>query len=155
PGSSSHLYHNNGNGTFKDVTLEAGVYRQDGKGMGCACVDLNDDGQTDIFVANDSMENYLFLNRGNGTFQEVGLEAGIAYEGGGLPEASMGVDTADYDRDGRMDLIVPTLRKQVFTLYRNMGDYFSDVSDSAGLAQATSQSTGFSANFLDYDNDGD
>jgi hypothetical protein len=155
PGSPDHLYHNNGNGTFTDVTQESGIYRPDGKGMGCACLDLNDDGFIDIFVANDSMENYLFLNRGNGTFQEVGLAWGVAYDGGGLPEASMGVDTGDYDRDGRMDLIVPTLRKQVFTLYRNRGDYFEDVSDAAGLGRATSLSSGFSVNFLDYDNDAD
>jgi enediyne biosynthesis protein E4 len=155
PGAPSHLYRNNRDGTFRDVTQEAGFFRPDGKGMGCACIDLNGDRRPDIFVANDTLENYLFLNQGNGTFREAGLETGVAYDDGGIPEASMGVDVADFDRDGLMDLIVPCLRKQIFTLYRNRGEYFEDVSYPAGLARATSDKTGFSVNFLDYDNDGD
>jgi hypothetical protein len=154
-GSPNHLYRNNRDGTFTDVTREAGLSRADGKGMGTACLDLNDDGRADIFVANDSMENFLFMNRGNKTFEEVGLAAGVAFDEGGVPEGSMGVDAGDFDRDGRIDLIVPCLRRQVFTLYRNMGSYFLDVSEAAGLAQSTSLYTGFSANFLDYDNDAD
>ena len=156
PGAADRLYRNDGDGTFTNVTREAGLYRPGGKGMGCACVDLNDDGKVDIFVANDSMENYLFGNRGDGTFQEVALPAGVAFNLDGTPEASMGVDVGDFDRDGRLDLIVPCLRQQVYTLYRSSGaNQFTDASRAAGLVEATSLVTGFNANFLDYDNDGD
>jgi hypothetical protein len=155
PGAADRLYRNRGDGTFQDVTKEAGLLRANGKGMGVACADLNDDGHVDIFVANDTMENYLFLNRGDGTFQEAGLVAGVAYNRFGVPEASMGVDVGDYDRDGRLDLIVPCYRHQFFTLLRNMGGRFEDYSLASGLAQATSRATGFNGNFLDCDNDGD
>ncbi len=154
-GSPSRLYRNLGDGTFKDVTEAAGIYRPDGKGMGVACADLNDDGRTDIFVANDTAENYLFLGQPGGTFQEAGVVWGVAFDGSGAIEASMGVDVGDDDRDGRLDLIVPCLRRQGFTLYRNRGSHFEDASTAAGLASATAPFTGFSANFLDYDNDGD
>jgi hypothetical protein len=154
-GSPSRLYRNNRDGTFRDVTQEAGLLRPNGKGMGVACADLDDDGDTDIFVANDTQENYFFRNRGGGSFEEVGLIAGVAFDGEGVPEASMGVDVGDHDGDGRFDLIVPCLRRQFFTLYRNCGDHFEDVATVSGLARATGDSTGFNANFLDYDNDGD
>ena len=154
-GSPDRLYRNNGDGTFTDVTEETGLLQPDGKGMGLACVDFNQDGLVDIFVANDSAANYLFLGREGERFEEAGLLTGVAYSGVGVPEASMGVDIGDYDRDGRLDLIVPCLRRQFFTLYRNEGDHFSDVSVTAGLARSTSDLTGFNANFFDYDNDGD
>ncbi len=154
-GSPDRLYRNNGDGTFTDVTEEAGLLRPDGKGMGLGCVDLNQDGFVDIFIANDSAANYLFYGRAGDRFEEVGLMAGVAYSGVGVPEASMGVDIGDYDRDGRLDLIVPCLRRQFFTLYRNEGDHFSDASVAAGLAESTSGLTGFNANFFDYDNDAD
>jgi hypothetical protein len=123
--------------------------------MGCACVDFDDDGFVDIFVANDGMDNFYFKNKGNCTFDEIGLSQGVAFDGSGIPEASMGVDVGDYDRDGRFDLIVPCVRKQSYTLYRNKGDHFEDASSSCGLTQLTSEVTGFSPNFLDFDNDGD
>ncbi len=154
-GSASRLLRNNRDGTFKDVTGAAGLFRPDGKGMGLACTDLNGDGFADIFVANDTAENYLFLGQAGGTFREAGAAWGVAYDGSGATEASMGVDVGDYDRDGLLDLIVPCLRMQGFTLYRNRSEYFEDASGAAGLATATAQSTGFSANFLDHDNDGD
>jgi len=154
-GSPDRLYRNNGDGTFTDVTRETGLFRQGGKGMGCACLDFNDDGHIDLLVSNDLEENYLFLNRGDGTFQESALAAGVAFDGDGVPESSMGVSLGDFDRDGRIDMVIPCLRRQVFTLYRNLGDHFADVSERAGLAQSTSRQTGFNANFLDYDNDGD
>jgi hypothetical protein len=154
-GSADHLYRNNGDGTFSDMTVPAGLYRPEGKGMGCACVDLDDDGYPEILVTNDGMENYLFRNRGNGTFEEMGLAAGVALDGSGNWEASMGVDVGDFDGDGRLDLVVPCVWEEVYTLYRNEGGYFTDVSWRVGLAQATSSLTGFNPNFLDYDNDGD
>lgn len=154
-GSASRLLRNKGDGTFQDVTEAAGLLRPDGKGMGVACVDLNDDGLADIFVANDTAENYLFWGRPGGTFKEAGLAAGVAFDGEGSPEASMGVDVGDFDGDLRFDLIVPCLRMQVYTLYRNHLEYFEDVSRGAGLAEATVHTTGFNANFLDYDSDGD
>lgn len=154
-GAPDHLYRNDGDGTFTDVTEQAGLLRPDGKGMGLACLDFDDDGHVDILVTNDGTENFLFRGRGDGTFEEVGLSAGIAYDGVGIPESSMGVDVGDYDADGRLDLIIPCTRRQVYTLYRNRGDYFSDASMAARLAQSTSSRTGFNANFLDYDDDGD
>src|SRR4029453_7702443 len=99
-----------------------------------ACVDLNDDGFVDIFVANDTAENYLFWGQPGGKFKEAGLDAGVAFDGDGSPEASMGVDVGDFDGDLRLDLIVPCLRMQVYTLYRNHLEYFEDVSRQAGLA---------------------
>ncbi len=155
PGSPDRLYRNNGDGTFTDVAEQAGLFYPEGKGMGCACLDFDDDGRLDLFVANDGMENYLFRGRGGGTFEEDGLVAGVAFDGSGIPEGSMGVDVGDFDGDGRIDLAVPCLRVQVYTLYRNCGDYFADVSLKSGMAQATSDRTGFNVNFLDFDNDGD
>jgi len=155
PGSASRMYRNNGDGSFADVTEEAGLLRSDGKGMGLACVDFDGDRAADIFVANDTMENFLFRNLGEGKFEEVGRPTGVAYDAAGMPEASMGVDVADYDNDGDLDLIVPCLARQSFTLYRNDGRQFTEVSSAAGLGEATGRSTGFDAHFFDYDNDAD
>ncbi len=153
-GSASQFYRNNGDGTFKDDTAAAGLDKI-GKGMGIACVDFDGDRAADIFVANDTMENFLFHNRGAGKFEEIGHLAGVAYDSFGMPEASMGVDAADYDNDGDLDLIVPCLARQSFTLYRNDKAQFTEVSSSAGLAEATGRSTGFDAHFFDFDNDAD
>ena len=155
PGAPDRLYRNRGDGTFQDVTEEAGLLQPNGRGMGIACADLNDDGHIDIFVANDTMENYLFWNRGDGTFEEAGLVAGVAFNRDSVPEASMGVDVGDYDRDDRLDLIVPCYHHQFFTLLRNMGGFFEDYSAASGLAGVTARATGFNANYLDYDNDSD
>lgn len=155
PGAADRLFRNRGDGTFADVTEASGILRPGGKGMGCACFDYDDDGDVDLFVSNDTMENFLFRNRGNGTFEEVGLVAGVAFDASGIPEASMGVDVGDFDGDERMDMIVPCIWGQVFTLYRNEGGFFSDVSHRYGIAEPTAALTGFSPAFLDYDNDGD
>lgn len=155
PGAADRLFRNDGDGTFTDVTEQAGMLQPGGKGMGCACFDMNDDGHLDLFVTNDGMENYLFRGRGDGTFEEVALVSGVAYGGTGIPEASMGVDVGDYNGDGLIDMVVPCLQRQVYTLYQNYGDFFVDASLEAGLGQATSDRTGFNPNTLDYDNDGD
>jgi hypothetical protein len=154
-GAPSRLYRNRGDGTFEDVTKKAGVFRADGKGMGLAAVDFDGDGHTDIFQANDSMPDFLFRNRGDGTFEEIGLVAGVAVGGDGEPKASMGVDVGDLDNDGDLDIADPVVRQQVFPLYRNDGALFTDVTWEYGLAEATGRVTGFSTNFGDYDNDGD
>ncbi len=155
PGASDRLYRNEADGTFRDVTEFVGIGSHVGKGMGLACVDFDNDGRTDIFIANDTMANFLFRNLGAGRFEDVAHLSGVAYNNSGIPEASMGVDVADYDDDGDWDLIVPCLSRQFFTLYRNDGAQFTDVSPSSGMAQATGGATGFDAHFLDYDNDGD
>ncbi|MGQ9589813.1 MAG: CRTAC1 family protein [Planctomycetota bacterium] len=155
PGSADRLYRNNRDGTFTDVSERSGIHESEGKGMGCACFDMDDDGDIDLYVANDGMENYLFWNRGDGTFEEAALVAGVAFDGSGIPESSMGVDVGDFDRDGRLDMVNPCVRKQSYTLYRNAGGRFEDVSFRTGLQQITSSVTGFSPNFIDYDNDGD
>jgi hypothetical protein len=154
-GATDRLYRNQGDGTFRDMTQAAGLAEHTGKGMGLACVDYDGDGRADIFVSNDTMANHLFRNLGQGRFEEIGRMAGVAYSTSGIPEASMGVDVADYDADGDVDLVVPCLTRQFFTLYRNDAAQFTDVSSLTGLAQATAGATGFDTHFLDYDNDGD
>jgi len=155
PGAPDRLFKNLGDGTFEDASAASGIAPYAGKGMGCAAFDYDDDGFVDLFVSNDSMENYLFHNKRDGTFEEVALLAGVAFDGAGLAEASMGVDVADVDGDCRMDIAVPCVWGQVFSLYRNEGDHFADISLRAGLATPTAASTGFCPAFLDYDNDGD
>ena len=155
PGAPDRLFENQGDGTFRDVAQDVGLTRADGKGMGQACVDLDGDHWPDIFVSNDTMENFLYRSLGDGRFEEAGHMAGVAYNAAGINEASMGVDVADYDEDGDLDLIVPCLARQFFTLYRNDGTQFTDVSTLTRLAQATAGATGFDPHFLDYDNDGD
>ena len=155
PGAPDRLFRNRGDGTFEDVTSRAGVLRPGGKGMGLATVDLDDDGYVDIYVSNDSMENYLFVNRGDGTFDERGMLAGVAFDAGGEAESSMGVGFGDLNGDSRIDLVVPNIWQQVFALYQNEGGRFIDVSWQAGLGQPTGTMTGFSPSLLDYDSDGD
>lgn len=155
PGAPDRLFENQGDGTFMDVSERAGLNGTPGKGMGLACVDFNGDRLPDIFIANDTMENFLYINQDQGTFREIGQQAGVAYNLSGTPEASMGVDVADYDHDGDLDLIVPCLERQFFTLYRNDPLQFTDVSTVSGMAQGTAEATGFDAHFVDYDNDGD
>jgi hypothetical protein len=119
------------------------------------CFDFNGDGWPDIFIANDSMENFLYVNRGNGTFREVALESGVALSEDGRPEAGMGVDAADYDGDGRLDLFVTHLDREFNRLYRNKGDgTFEDATFTAKLGYTTYHMSGFGTRFLDYDNDG-
>jgi enediyne biosynthesis protein E4 len=151
----SRLFRNLGNGKFADVTEAAGIGSSYGPGLGVVCADLNGDGRPDIYVANDTAANRLWLNQGNGTFKEVGLEAGVAYSMDGVPKAGMGVSAEDFDNNGREDLIVTNLTLEGATLFRNNGNLeFDDVTVQCGLAEATYGLTGFGTRWFDYDNDG-
>jgi len=153
PGQPDVFYRNNGNGTFTDVTAEVGVINE-GRAMGILAADYDSDGFTDVFVANDAMENYLYHNNGDGTFTDVGLESGLAFSEFGNATASMGGDFGDFDLDGDLDLLVPDMTFNGF--YRNLGDgNFEDVSASVGLAEVSGQYWSWGGDFFDYDNDGD
>ena len=155
-GAADVLYRNRGDGTFADVTRKAGVYNPEGKGMGMACGDYDNDGDVDLYVANDLTPNFLYRNNGDGTFTDVALLTGVAYSEDGKAESSMGVDFGDYDRDGYMDLIVPNFQGEATRLYRNTGDgFFADESATSGIGAATRAYVGWGVGFLDYDNDGE
>ncbi len=154
-GQSPTLYHNNGDGTFTDVSRASRVGLKAGNGLGVVCFDFNGDGWTDIFIANDSMENFLFKNRGNGTFEEVGVPTGVALSDDGKAEAGMGVDAADYDGDGLPDLFITHLDLELNRLYRNRGDgSFEDATFSSKIGARNFRLSGFGTRFIDYDNDG-
>lgn len=154
-GLPSVLYRNNGNGTFADVSRKAGVYTTVGKALGVVFGDYNNDGWIDIYVANDSVPNFLYRNRGDGTFAEGGVFAGVAVNRAGLPEAGMGTDMADYDNDGLLDIFVTNLDMETNTLYRNLGQgLFEDVTSESGHGEPSLRFVGFGTAFVDYDNDG-
>jgi enediyne biosynthesis protein E4 len=154
-GVANILYHNNGDGTFTDVSLKAGIANPNGKGLGVSFADYDGDGFTDIFVANDSVQCFLYHNNGNGTFSEVGLLAGVGYNEDGKAFAGMGTDFSDYDNDGRPDIVVTDLSNERYMLFRNNGDgSFRDVTNLSGVGAATLAFAGWSTRFLDYDNDG-
>jgi enediyne biosynthesis protein E4 len=153
---ASVLYHNNGNGTFADVSTKAGIAGRRGSGLGVVIGDYDDDGWPDIVVANDSMPNFLYHNEGRGAFKEIALEAGIAVASDGNPRAGMGIDLADYDGDGRADLFITNHELEAHTLFRNLGrGLFADMTSQTGVALETLPYVGFGTTFLDYDNDGD
>ena len=148
------VYHNDGNGHFTESSQKIGLSKP-GKGLGIAIADYDRDGHTDVFVANDSMVEFLYHNKGDGTFEEVGLASGIAADGDGRTFAGMGTDFADYDNDGLPDIIVTTLANQRYALYRNNGDgTFSYASYDSGLARITAPHSGWGVRFVDYDNSG-
>jgi hypothetical protein len=154
-GSPSALYRNNGDGTFTDVSVAAGVANPAGKGLGVLAADFDGDGRIDIFQANDTAPNFLYRNRGDGTFEEVGLRAEVAYDPAGRARGAMGVDAADVDGDGRLDLFVANFTNQGNSLFRNNGNgTFTDSAPSLGLAAPSVRLSGFGARFLDYDDDG-
>ncbi|MAF11071.1 hypothetical protein CMK11_11535 [Candidatus Poribacteria bacterium] len=156
PGAADVLYRNNGDGTFTDVTREAGVHSDEGKGLGVAVGDYDDDGDVDIYVANDDTRNFLYRNNGDGTFEDVTFWAGVGFSEHGEPEGGMGAAFGDYDNDGRLDLVVTNYQDQVNSLYRNEGGgLFSDVSHTAGTALLTYPLVGWGTAFLDVDNDAD
>jgi hypothetical protein len=150
----SRLFHNNGDGTFKDVSRESGIADHPGKSFGAVATDINNDGLIDLFVANDTMPNFLFVNKGAGKFEEIGLSAGVAYGANGRPRSGMGVDAADYDGDGWQDLFVANIDQEFFSLYHNDKELI--FTDQPGeIAPATQLLSGWGLKFFDYDNDGD
>ena len=156
PGERDHLLHNNGDGTFTDVSVKAGVSDPSGYyGLAAVFVDVDDDGWVDLAVANDSTPNYLYRNRHNGTFEDVGYGSGFALSEDGREQASMAIAVGDYNRDGKVDLFTTTFSDDYKTLYRNDGGgNFSDVTYRAGLGDPTVPFLAWGAGFLDFDNDG-
>ena len=152
---SSILYHNNGDGTFTDVSRESGIAAVKGKALGVAFNDYDADGLPDIYVANDGMEEFLWHNNGNGMFTNRALEAGVALSDDGKAYSGMGVDFSDYDNDGRPDILVTNLATEVYALYHNDGNgLFSYVSLPTGLGALSSRSSGWGVGWEDFDNDG-
>ena len=151
----SRLYRNLGNGRFEDVTDASGIGRALGKGMGIGIADFNGDGWMDIFVANDTEPNFLFINQGNGTFKESGLEFGVAYNEQGDSVSGMGCDAKDFDNDGLVDVVYNDLSGQVFGLLRNeSGKSFRDITWSSSFGNLSRRLSGWSIGFIDYNNDG-
>jgi len=151
----SWLFHNNGDGTFTDVSKAAGITEHLGKAWGVVAADMNNDGRMDLFVSNDTAPNFLFINRG-GKLEENGLAAEVAYSGDGRARSGMGVDSADFNQDGWMDLFVANIDEEFFSLYQNNGDgTFDDVAIPAGIGMSTRWMSGWGLKFLDYDNDGE
>jgi len=154
-GLPNALYRNRGDGTFEDVSERSGIGRHVGKGMSVAFADYDQDGHVDVYVTNDAAPNFLFHNRGDGTFEEVGLRAGAALPDRGAPVSSMGVDFRDYDNDGRPDLAMTALAGETFPLFRNEGQgQFREATAASGLAAATARLSGWGLVLADFDNDG-
>jgi len=152
----THLvYHNNGDGTFTDVSKKCGISSAPGKGLGIAINDFDRDGWPDILIANDSFPQQLFRNNRDGTFTESALTLGLAYDDDGKTFAGMGIDFADYDNDGWPDVFINALANQRYALFRNeKGHSFDYVTGPSGLARFTMLHSGWGARFIDYDNDG-
>jgi hypothetical protein len=152
--TASFLYHNNGDGTFTPVQEGTDIGRALGKGLGVVATDINNDGRMDLFVANDTVQNFLFVNRGR-EFDEIALPAEVAFSEGGQPRSGMGVDAADVFGSGYQDLFVANVDQEMFSLYRNMkNETFRDVAHANGVAQSTRLLSGWGLKFFDYDNDG-
>jgi hypothetical protein len=154
-GTSLRLWHNLGNGKFEDATHKAGLYDPTSKSLGIAVVDYNVDGWPDLLIANDTQPNKLYLNRKNGTFEERGVAAGIAFSEDGVARAGMGVDAADYDRSGTPSVVITNFANQMLSLYHNEGNgLFVDEAPQSEVGRATLVTLGFGCFFFDYDNDG-
>jgi enediyne biosynthesis protein E4 len=155
PGVSNILYHNRGDGTFEDVSVKSGISAKKGNGLGVAFADYDGDGFTDIFVANDVTDQFLFHNNGNGTFTEQGLDAGVALTADGKKLSGMGVVFQDYDNDGLPDVVVTQLPHQLQTVFHNDGHgAFSDQSLQVGLGVLSGLTSGWGVGLEDFDNDG-
>jgi hypothetical protein len=151
----SWLFHNNGDGTFTDVSKESGIAKALGKAWGVVATDINNDGRMDLLVANDTTANFLFVNRGHGKFQEIGLEAGIGFSQDGRARSGMGVDSADFDQDGWQDLFVTNVDQEMYSIYHNHHDEtFDDLAGPTGIGGTTRLMSGWGVKFFDYDNDG-
>ena len=154
------LYHNNGDGTFTEVSKGTDIAKAIGKSLGVVATDINNDGRMDLFVANDTVQNFLFVNRGpgpNGTWkwEEIALQAEVGFSDSGQPRSGMGVDAADFNGDGWQDLFVANVDQEMFSVYQNNKDEtFRDVAHMEGVAQATRLLSGWGLKYFDYDNDG-
>jgi enediyne biosynthesis protein E4 len=151
-GETCWLFHNRGDGTFEDVTASSGIFDSSSKSLGVAMIDSNGDGWPDIVVANDTQPNKLYRNQHNGTFQDAGVESGIAFSSDGKARAGMGVDVADFDNSGRPGVVITNFDNEMIGLYRSTrpGD-FSDVATSSGVGAASKRSLGFGCVFADMD----
>jgi enediyne biosynthesis protein E4 len=150
----NQLFRNNRDGTFRDVSIDSDVWRHLGKGMGAAVGDVDDDGWPDVFVANDTEPNFLFRNRGDGTFEDIAATWGVAVNQFGSAVSAMGADLRDVDNDGRLDLFVTDLANEGFLLFRHAGTHFEDVSNLSGITRSTLPYAGWSNPIGDYNNDG-
>ena len=152
---SNTLYRNLGGGRFSDVSRKAGVADALGKGMGLGIADFDMDGRPDVFVANDTVQNFLYLNQGNGTFREASFFLGVAYKGSAVAGSGMGADAKDFNNDGQVDIFYNDLRNQLHGLFQNRdGRYFEYVSYRTQVANLSREFTGWSSGFIDFDNDG-
>jgi hypothetical protein len=149
------LYHNNGDGSFTEVGHASAIGQVKGKALAVVAADINQDGWLDLFVANDTLPNWLFANRGGGRWEEIGLKAGVADSEDGQPRGGMGVDAADFDQDGKLDLALTNFVGEAFSLYHNDGhELFSDWAPQTPIGEATRMLSGWGVRFLDFDNDG-
>jgi len=159
-GTASFLYHNNGDGTFTQVRQGTAIAQAMGKGLGVVATDVNNDGRMDLFVANDTVQNFLFINRGpdklgKTQWEEIALQAEVGFSENGQPRSGMGVDSADLNGDGWQDLFVANVDQENFSVYRNNKDEtFSDVAHLDGVAESTRLLSGWGLKYFDYDNDG-
>jgi len=149
------LFHNNGDGTFTDVSKESGIAQSRAKAWGVVATDINNDGLIDLYVTNDTVPNFLFANRGKGKFEEIAMLAGVGVNAFGKPRSGMGVDAADYDQDGWVDLFEANVDHEIYSLYHNdKQEAFSDLALPIGIGEATRMLSGWGLKFFDYDNDG-
>lgn len=155
PGERSALFHNNGDGTFTDVSHESGILQYPGRALGVVSIDVDDDGWPDLFVARDASPNLLLMNKRNGTFEDVGLDAEVAYSPDGIPKSGMGVDAGDVNGDGRPDFVVTNFNDEYHSLFLSRPSFpFDDATVTSHLAEFTRFDVGWGTHFLDYDNNG-
>jgi hypothetical protein len=154
--TASYLFHNNGDGTFTEVGHDTAIGKTFGKALGVVATDINNDGKMDLFVANDTVQNFLFVQRGANHWEEVAVPAEVGFGENGQARSGMGVDASDFDNDGWQDLFVDNIDQEMFSLYRNVkNESFLDVAQTQSIAQATRLLSGWGVRFFDYDNDGD